>query len=129
MITEDYILRMIRDMGRMLARLLGLKSDNPYAPQAYMPAESGDGARLLEQLKELADRGEINRAEDMLFEELDFSNAREFSTALAFYNYLNGFSDPRLELCGYSREEILEGLRDCAVKFGIDKTLLDTFQP
>lgn len=125
MITEDYILRMIHDMGRMLARLLGLRSDNPYAPQTYMAAGSGDGAQLLERLRELADQGEINRAEDTLFEELDFSNPQEFATALAFYEYINSFSDPRLELCGYSREEIWEGLRDCAAEFGVDKALLD----
>lgn len=127
MFTEDYVLRMIHDIGRMIAHLLGLETENPYAPQQQKLVEFGDGSPLLERLKQLADQGEINLAENMLFEDLDFSDPRAFYTALGFYEYLSGFSDARLELGGYSREEILEGLRDCAAKFGVDKSLLDSF--
>ncbi len=128
MVTEDYILRMIHDMGRMLARLAGLETENPYAPELRVEVRFGDGGGLSQQLKELADRGEINLAENRLFEELDFSDIHELSLALGFYEYLSEFSDARLELCGYSREEILEGLQDCAAKFGIDRELLTAFQ-
>ncbi len=127
MITEDYILRMIRDMGLMICRLLGLKTETPYKPQQFRLQKAGDEPDLSERLKNLADQGEIDRAETLLFEELDFSEPEQFLLALSFYQYLSGFSDARLELCGFSREEILEGLKDCAEKFGVDKSLLDAF--
>lgn len=128
MITEDYILRMIRDMVKMAAHLAGLGTDPLSAPQLLEMHSVGKTPSLPEQLQSLADRGEINRAENLLFEELDFSDAKEFSAALAFYRYINEFSDEKLLAADYSREEILEGLRDCAVKFGIDDMLLDGFQ-
>ena len=129
MITEDYIIRMIRDMGRMVARLLHLETENPYISQEVQKLEFADQPPMAERLKQLADQGEINRAEDLLFEELDFSNPQDFPAALDFYEHLNGFSDTRLEACGYSREEIFEGLRDCAENFGVDKNLLEAFHP
>lgn len=129
MMTEDYILRMIRDMGRMLAKILNLETENPYVSQEVQRIQFQDGPSEIEELKQMADRGDINGAEDRLFEELDFSDPKAFSGALEFYEYLNGFSDARLRLCEYSRDEIFEGLRDCAAEFGVDKTLLDAFRP
>lgn len=127
MITEDYVLRMIQDMSRMIASLLGLETESPYRPEQSRIVRFGDEPGLPERIRQLADSGEINQAENLLFEELDFSDPGKASVALEFYRHLNTFSDARLETCGYSREEILEGLRDCAARFGVDKSLLSGF--
>lgn len=129
MFTEDYILRMIRDMARMLGKLMGRDTENPYAVSETEKISVTGEPPLLERLKQLADQGQINQAENMLFEETDFTDSAGFSSGLSFYEYLNGFSDAKLELAGYSREEIFEGLRDYALKFGMDKSLLDAFDP
>ena len=48
--------------------------------------------------------GEINRAENLLFEELDFSD-ESTPIALGFYEHLNRFSDKELEAWDYSRRK------------------------
>ena len=128
MITEDYILRMIKDMVRMIAHLTGLPTEPLTAPQLRESLPAGKLPPLLEQLVELADRGQINEAENLLFEGLDFADKSQLSAALAFYQYINGFSDDRLAAADYSREEIAEGLKDCAERFGLDSALLEGFE-
>lgn len=127
MITEDYILRMIQEMGQMLARILGsdaLDSTDQVQPETL---HAGDGLGFLEELKALCSHGQVNLAEDRLFEELDFSAPSALITVLGFYEYVNSFSDQQLEAWGYSREEIYQGLADCGERFGVDPRLLGAF--
>ena len=67
MLTEDYIVRMIRDMGQMLARVLGSQAWEPDRCAEVWEAAAGDCPPLLEELKALCGRGEINAAENLLF--------------------------------------------------------------
>ena len=92
-------------------------------------ARVGNLASTLEELKALCGRGEINAAENLLFEELDFSDPGTLPIALAFYEHLNRFSDQELEARDYSREEIFEGVKDCAEQYGVDPQLLEAFRP
>ena len=128
MLTEDYIVRMIRDMGRLLARVMGSGALEPGTAEEAEALASGDGVPLLEELKDLCGRGEINQAENLLFERLDFSDPSTFPIALEFYQHLNRFSDRELEAWDYSREEIYEGLRDCALEYGVDRQLTEAFR-
>ena len=127
MLTEDYIIRMIPDMVRLLSKILGKQYEQPYGTYEASEIKHSSGLGFPECLYQLADQGEIGRAEDMLFEELDFSDIENLSIALNFYTYLNTFSDDRLEACSFSRDEVLDGLRDCAEEFGVDTALLDAF--
>lgn len=85
MFQNDYIMREIERLTRMLGMILM--------------------GRQVEQ-------GEINEAENLLFEYLD-NDARHslLDVAIRFYNHLNKLDDERLEQCDYSREEIADGLR------------------
>ena len=127
MITEDYILRMIQEMGQMLARLLGSDALDPTDQVQPETLHAGDGLGFLEELKALCSHGQVNLAEDRLFEELDFSAPSALITVLGFYEYVNSFSDQQLEAWGYSREEIYQGLADCGERFGVDPRLLGAF--
>ena len=89
---------------------------------------AGDGLGFLEELKALCSHGQVNLAEDRLFEELDFSDESTFPIALGFYEHLNRFSDKELEAWDYSREEIFDGLRDCAEQYGVAPQLLEAFR-
>ena len=40
-----------------------------------------------------------------------------------------GYTDRQLESWDYSREEIFDGLRDCAVCYGADPQLAEAFRP
>lgn len=127
MITEDYILRMIQEMGQMLARILGSDALDPTDQVQLETLHAGDGLGFLEELKALCSHGQVNLAEDRLFEELDFSAPSALVTVLGFYEYVNSFSDQQLEAWGYSREEIYQGLADCGERFGVDPRLLGAF--
>lgn len=109
MLTEDYIVRMIRDMGQMLARVLGSQAWEPDRCAEVWEAAAGDCPPLLE--------------------ELDFSDPGTLPIALAFYEHLNRFTDQELEARDYSREEIFEGVKDCAEQYGVDPQLLEAFRP
>jgi len=126
-ITEDYILRMIQEMGQMLARILGSDALDPTDQVQPETLHAGDGLGFLEELKALCSHGQVNLAEDRLFEELDFSAPSALITVLGFYEYVNSFSDQQLEAWGYSREEIYQGLADCGERFGVDPRLLGAF--
>lgn len=127
MITEDYILRMIQEMGQMLARILGSDALDPTDQVQPETLHAGDGLGFLEELKALCSHGQVNLAEDRLFEELDFSAPSALITVLGFYEYVNSFSDQQLEAWGYSREEIYQGLADCGERFGVNPRLLGAF--
>ena len=129
MLTEDYIVRMIRDMGQMLARVLGSSAWEPEETAEQWVERTSGSAPLWDELCRLCGLGEINRAENLLFEELDFSDESTFPIALGFYEHLNRFSDKELEAWDYSREEIFDGLRDCAEQYGVDPQLLEAFRP
>lgn len=130
MLTEDYIIRMIKDFGNMMSRLLlGRITGGPPVMETVQTVQTTDLPPFPRRLFELIDRGEINEAENLLFEELDFSNPKNCEVVLQFYGKLHTLSPQKLEACGYSHEEILEGMKDCAEKFGINQDLLQTFEP
>lgn len=127
MITDDYIVRMISTIVLMIARLSGLKTERIYTPQEDAAIDITTLPSLARRLRELTEQGEINQAENLLFEEADFTRAEDLSVALDFYTHLNTYSREFLERCDYSKEELYEGLLDCAAKAGIDPALLEDF--
>jgi len=64
-------------------------------------------------LKRLVYEGEYNKAENILFDELNKNNSYEmYLIAVDFYNLLLEKSDEELEKGKFSREEIYQGLED-----------------
>ena len=111
---QDYIMRMIKDMTRMIAKLL-LGKD---APQYMLDGDSGSFYRRLIQM---ADAGEINEAENLLTDYLDQGSGskEELEVALGFYVYINEMSNDFLDEHEYSREEIYQGLESLSTQFGV----------
>lgn len=85
---DDYVMRTITDLVRAIAGLaLGkneIDYDLPLSEAAYTPVD-----RAYRRLKDLADAGDINGAENELYECLDTSDRAYLEMALAFYMYLN----------------------------------------
>ena len=127
MFQEDYVTRMIKDFGRIISALLGKKDSDIYIGNEEELTAITDEMSLSDSLIVLANIGEINKAENMLFEDLDFSSIGNIETALRFYTHLNSFDDEKLELGDYSRQEIFEGISECAKKFGMDENILKNF--
>mgnify|MGYP000921915301 CR=1 FL=1 len=78
----------------------------------------------LSTLKKLIDEKRIGAAEDLLFEYLAAEIPGGLALAVGFYEWLNALADGELRLGGFSRAEISLGLRDAALKCGIDPSAL-----
>ena len=71
---------------------------------------------------EMADRCEINEAENILLGDLS-ENTPGYGIMVAdFYQHLDEFDDDFLEEHDYSREEILEGLESLAEEYGLTES-------
>ena len=116
-LEKDYILRMIKDLTKSIAHLILGKSEIEYE----LPKESEYSRvdTLYVKLIELVNLGQINEAEDLLYDEINPSDMRQFEMAMSFYLYLNDFGDDYLEKNNYSRDEITEGIRSICKEYGV----------
>lgn len=115
---DDYVMRTISDLVRAIARLALGKNDIDYElPDTEDKYTSLDS--IYRKLKDMADAGDMNGAENTLYEEMDTSNMEYLEMALTFYMYLNQFKDDVLYTANYSREEIVEGINNISAEFGI----------
>ncbi|WP_297778435.1 DUF6483 family protein [Blautia sp.] len=114
---QDYVMRMIKDMVRALALLIFGKRDIRYEiPEENARTEEDD---LYIRILQMADRGEINEAENILLTELSKESSNYVVMAADFYQHIAEYSDEFLEEHNYSRDEILEGLESIAEEYGI----------
>lgn len=115
-VAEDYLLRSIQDISRLIATLLLGKESVDFEEN-----EEADGEikNLYKQLVALAEEGNINEAENLLSEEMREEDKIYLELALSFYLYLNQFDDDFLDDHDYSREEILDGVRMLGEEWGI----------
>ena len=88
----------------------------------YVPGGTAEDAALDElhrRLLEKVNAGDIGGAEDLLFAESDPDDRRYLELAVDFYARLNDLTDAQLEAAGFGRDELEEGLRDMAGRFGV----------
>ena len=116
-LEKDYILRMIKDLVKSIAHLVLGKAEIEY----QLPEESEYSRvdTLYVNLLELVNMGQINEAEDLLFDKINPSDMRQFEMAMSFYLYLNDFGDDYLESHDYSRDEITEGIKSICKEYGV----------
>lgn len=113
---KDYIMRMIKEMARVLFSLmLGKQYTQVELPQENKFSVSGMG---LGDLKEMVDRGQINEAENILLENLDYENKEEVAAAILFYEYVSQKDESFLKEHDYSLEEAFDGLKQVAESSG-----------
>lgn len=117
MLQQDYIIRMINDLIRFLAKIFLNKDIVTYE----LPNEENDTQTdyLHKQLLYLIKQGRINEAENLLFEKVDPNDKKYIEVALDFYIRLNNLDDEFLEKNNFPREEIEQGVKAIAKEFGI----------
>lgn len=127
MVENDYIMRLTHEMVRMWLKLLFNIDEAKEEEIIFENKESGD---LYQRLKLLAMDGKVNEAENLLWEYVDNQeegrDQENLKAALYFYDYLNGKSNEYLENCGYSRQEIREGICRVMRQYGYGE-LADTW--
>ena len=107
---KDYIMRMIHEIAQMLAYLYFGRKEN--ALPAVMTQEvRTDNDYLLRMI----DNGQINAAEDKLFDLLDsgtWDDEQKTALIISFYDHLNEKGDAFLDRADFSRDEIMSGMED-----------------
>ena len=115
---QDYIMRMIKDMVRALMMLVLNKKDDRYE----LPADNEltDTDLKYKSIKALADQGKLNEAENALYEDIPVDDKHYLEMALEFYLHLNAYSDEFLEEHNFSRQEIIDGIKNIARVYGVE---------
>ncbi len=119
---NDYIMRVIRDMVRFVSTIVLGRTDLMVDIDTVNRAEVGTvppATLMYADMLRLLEQGDINGAEDMLYEQLDTSDTDYLEAGLAFYHRLTELGDDVLEASDYSREEILDGVRDLSEMYGV----------
>lgn len=114
---QDYVMRMIKDLARALALLIFGKKDIRY--EIPEEKERTEEDNLYARLLQMADRGEINEAENILLTEFPKESSNYVIMVADFYQHIAEYSDEFLEEHNYSRDEILEGMESIAQEYGI----------
>ena len=113
---KDYIMRMIRQMVRALVSLiLGKEFRMVELPNENKYEVSGNS---LDEYLLMIDAGQINEAENEILEHVNYSDKNDVAAIVRFYEYINEQEDAFLEEHGYSREEVLDGLKQVAEETG-----------
>ena len=109
---NDYIMDMIEDFGQLLQRVTNKSSQYEEVSTVNHDEKLGQAGLLGLMLKRMCAAGEINEAENRLFEALEENPQPDyFYVALDFYKELSGYSAQRLAQCDFSEKEIQDGVQ------------------
>lgn len=123
MIERDYIMRLIREMVRAILKLVfNIDTESPTMDMLADEEEK----QMLDALLAMIDAGDINNAENQLYEIVSGGGMEKLKMALLFYSYLNDKSDDFLTEHDFSREEIKSGIKDMVSMYGLD-SMADAF--
>ena len=118
---KDYIMRMIKEMVRVLFSLafgkkyvsVELEKENKYEIWG----------KNLKNFLNMIDLGQINEAENILLDSIDYTNKNEVMAVALFYQYLSEKDNQFLENNNYTKEEVLSGFKQLLMKSGYSDLL------
>ena len=118
---KDYIMRMIKEMVRVLFSLafgkkyvsVELEKENKYEVSE----------KNLKIFLNMIDLGQINEAENILLDSIDYTNKNEVMAVALFYQYLSEKDNQFLENNNYTKEEVLSGFKQLLMKSGYSDLL------
>ena len=123
MFEQDYIMRLVKEIIRVLLKLLfNLDTQSPTSEML----ENQEEKSILDSLLDMIDSGKIDEAENRIYELTADKSMVHLEMALLFYSYLNEKSDDFLTEHHFSREEIKLGIYDMSVRYGLDG-MIDAF--
>ena len=113
---KDYIMRMIKEMGRVLFSLaFGKKYVSVELEKENKYEVSGKNLKIF---LNMIDLGQINEAENILLDSIDYTNKNEVMAVALFYQYLSEKDNQFLENNNYTKEEVLSGFKQLLMKSG-----------
>ena len=118
---KDYIMRMIKEMVRVLFSLvLGKKYVSVELEKENKYEVSGKNLKIF---LNMIDLGQINEAENILLDSIDYTNKNEVMAVALFYQYLSEKDNQFLENNNYTKEEVLSGFKQLLMKSGYSDLL------
>ena len=118
---KDYIMRMIKEMVRVLFSLaFGKKYVSVELEKENKYEVSG---KNLKKFLNMIDLGQINEAENILLDSIDYTNKNEVMAVALFYQYLSEKDNQFLENNNYTKEEVLSGFKQLLMKSGYSDLL------
>lgn len=117
MLKNDYIMRKIEEWISMILEFV-FKIDKNSSPEKLLKLEASK--EILKDLKSKIDAGNINEAEDALFNLIKFKTQDSLLIGLLFYSYLNEKSSKFLNEHDFDREEIKTGIKDLLNEFNMN---------
>ena len=118
---KDYIMRMIKEMVRVLFSLaFGKKYVSVELEKENKYEVSG---KNLKNFLNMIDLGQINEAENILLDSIDYTNKNEVMAVALFYQYLSEKDNQFLENNNYTKEEVLSGFKQLLMKSGYSNLL------
>ncbi len=105
-------------MATALSRFL-FKKESPLIPDKAINEENEAGQALL-KLRQLVNDKKFNEAENELFDMLDVKKQFYVAIGLDIYARMSLYSDEALEANGFSREEIVDGMKDMLKEYKIN---------
>ena len=113
---KDYIMRMIKEMVRVLFSLMfGKKYVSVELEKENKYEVSG---KNLKNFLNMIDLGQINEAENILLDSIDYTNKNEVMAVALFYQYLSEKDNQFLENNNYTKEEVLSGFKQLLMQSG-----------
>ena len=118
---KDYIMRMIKEMVRVLFSLaFGKKYVSVELEKENKYEISGKNLKIF---LNIIDLGQINEAENILLDSIDYTNKNEVMAVALFYQYLSEKDNQFLENNNYTKEEVLSGFKQLLMKSGYSDLL------
>ena len=117
MLKNDYIMRKIEEWISMILEFV-FKIDKNSSPEKLLKLE--ESKEILKDLKSKIDIGNINEAEDSLFEMLKHKTQDSLLIGLLFYSYLNEKDSKFLNEHNFERDEIKTGIKDLLNEFNMN---------
>ena len=118
---KDYIMRMIKEMVRVLFSLaFGKKYVSVELEKENKYEVSGKNLKIF---LNMIDLGQINEAENILLDRIDYTNKNEVMAVALFYQYLSEKDNQFLENNNYTKEEVLSGFKQLLMKSGYSDLL------
>lgn len=103
--------KLIKELGKALGETMFSRKEKSSKKIDIEQMTSTDMFKII--LNKLFYSGDYNKAEDLIFEELEKNNLPEiYESAEEFYNSLLKKSDEELCKNNFSREEVYQGLED-----------------
>ena len=113
---KDYIMRMIKEMVRVLFSLMfGKKYVSVELEKENKYEVSG---KNLKDFLDMIDSGKINEAENILLDNIDYTDRNEVMAAAFFYQYLSEKDSEFLKNNNYTKEEVMSGFKQLLMQSG-----------